>query len=229
MRGEKCPARSENTHFRKLPKSTDLWLFRLSLTNGGRLFADRGNDYSYGWRFDDEYADANAKRRYDIVDCRLDGHVRGNDNTWKIALINGDYLVNVTVGDISNPDESFSFSMEGVDHIDPDLTKHPFHALENVPVTITDGFLSIYDLVGTGTDYQFKIDFVEIVDAATRFNLQLSEATIVQAAATIYSGYVTGDRVPVSQEREWLKRWIKEAVQLARWTDDAVQADDELD
>ena len=61
-------------------------------------------------------------------------------------------------------------------------------------------------------------------------NLQPSEAAIVQAAATIYAGYLSSGRVKHGEEheQEWLKRSIRDAIRIARTTDDSIQADDEM-
>jgi len=59
-------------------------------------------------------------------------------------------------------------------------------------------------------------------------SLQPSEAVIVQAAATIYSAYLTSGRVPDGEDEKWLKRSIQDAVRIARITDDNVMADKEL-
>jgi hypothetical protein len=59
--------------------------------------------------------------------------------------------------------------------------------------------------------------------------LQPSEAVLVQAAATIYSGYLAAGRVPAGEESEWLKRSIQDALWVARVTDENVQADKEMD
>ncbi|MCH2212620.1 MAG: hypothetical protein MK110_15050 [Fuerstiella sp.] len=59
--------------------------------------------------------------------------------------------------------------------------------------------------------------------------LKPTEQAILEAAATIYAGYTTAGRVPEGDEKTWLKTSLKEAVQLALATDDAVQADGEFD
>jgi len=59
-------------------------------------------------------------------------------------------------------------------------------------------------------------------------SLQPSEQVIVQAAATIYSGYLTAGRVPDGSEKEWIKRSIEDAITIARTTDENVQADKEV-
>ena len=59
-------------------------------------------------------------------------------------------------------------------------------------------------------------------------SLQPSEAVLVQAAATIYAGYLNSGRVAEGAENDWLKRSIQDAVKIARITDDNVDADKEL-
>lgn len=59
--------------------------------------------------------------------------------------------------------------------------------------------------------------------------LQPSESVLVQAAATIYAGYVVAGRVEDAHVNEWLERSIREALKLAKTVDDNVTADDEMD
>ena len=59
-------------------------------------------------------------------------------------------------------------------------------------------------------------------------SLQPSEQTLVQAAATIYAGYLTAGRVPEGSESDWIKKSIEDAIRIAKVTDDNVQADAEL-
>ena len=56
-----------------------------------------------------------------------------------------------------------------------------------------------------------------------------TEMSILNAAATVYAGYVVAGRVPEGQEKEWLARSLKECISLAQATDDAVMADGEFD
>lgn len=58
--------------------------------------------------------------------------------------------------------------------------------------------------------------------------LQPSEGIIVQAAATIYAGYLAAGRVNEGSEADWLSRSIKDAIRLAQATDDNVQSDAEV-
>ncbi len=59
--------------------------------------------------------------------------------------------------------------------------------------------------------------------------LQPSEQVLVTAAAGIYAAYISSGRVPDGTESDWMKRSIEEAIRIARITDNAVQADKELD
>ena len=59
--------------------------------------------------------------------------------------------------------------------------------------------------------------------------LKPSEQAILGAAATIYAGYTSAGRVSEGEENAWIKRSLKEAVELAVLTDDSVQADGEFD
>ena len=59
--------------------------------------------------------------------------------------------------------------------------------------------------------------------------LKPSEQAILSAAATIYAGYASARMVPDGKEANWLRRSLKEAIQLAKATDESVQADGEFD
>lgn len=63
----------------------------------------------------------------------------------------------------------------------------------------------------------------------TCITLQPSEQTIVMAAATIYSAYLSAGRVEDGQEAGWMDRAIKAAIRIAKVTDESVQADKDLD
>ena len=51
----------------------------------------------------------------------------------------------------------------------------------------------------------------------------------LQAAAQIYAGYVSARRVGEGQEAEYMERSIREAIQIAKATDKAIVADEEID
>ena len=65
--------------------------------------------------------------------------------------------------------------------------------------------------------------------AKTYLTLQPSEGVILTAAAQIYSGYVIAGRVPDGEEQKWLEKSLREAIRLARATDDVIVADGEMD
>ena len=58
--------------------------------------------------------------------------------------------------------------------------------------------------------------------------LQPSEGIVVQAAAQIYAAYIQSGQVVSGQEAEWMKKSIKEAMQLAKAIDELVVSDDEM-
>jgi len=129
------------------------------LEDSGESYGNRGNGYEYGWTSDmtDE-----SRRRYEIGDCRLDGHVRLGSSEWEIALDNGDYLVNIAFGDPKYNGDN-SFTIEGVNYDDPDGDDY-FDIYENLPVTVSGGELRVED-----NSADPKICYIEIVDAAIGF------------------------------------------------------------
>jgi hypothetical protein len=58
--------------------------------------------------------------------------------------------------------------------------------------------------------------------------LDTSEGIVVQAAAAIYAAYIVADKVPPGQEQQAMKQAIREAVWMARATDEAIRSDDEM-
>ena len=61
----------------------------------------------------------------------------------------------------------------------------------------------------------------------TFLNLQPSETAVAGCASRIYAAYITAGRVPEGAERDWIQRSIREAIEIAYYTDHAVQSDDE--
>ena len=60
--------------------------------------------------------------------------------------------------------------------------------------------------------------------------LQPSEMTVVQAAATIYAGYITAGSVDGEEDsKPWIQRSVREALRMAQITEISIQADAELD
>lgn len=63
---------------------------------------------------------------------------------------------------------------------------------------------------------------------SSHVTLKPTEQALVTAAANIYSGSIAGGRVPAGEETKWLKQSIRDAVQIAKLTDQAVIADGEF-
>lgn len=61
----------------------------------------------------------------------------------------------------------------------------------------------------------------------TFLSLQPSETAVVHAASRIYAAYVARGMVAQGAETQWIQKSIHEAVQIAYYTDQAVQSDDE--
>jgi hypothetical protein len=59
-------------------------------------------------------------------------------------------------------------------------------------------------------------------------SLQPSEGILVQAAANILAGYIASGQCTPDNEDQFMKKAIKQAIRIARITDEAVQADKEL-
>ena len=63
----------------------------------------------------------------------------------------------------------------------------------------------------------------------TRVSLQTSEGLVFQAAAQIYSAYVSAGKVSEGHEHQRMERAIRDAIQLAQTTEKIVQSDSELE
>ncbi len=135
------------------------------LADGGTVYADQGNGYSYGWETDatDDTRDrdsANAfDQRYDTL-CHLQRS--GDNHTWEIALPNGSYDVHVATGDPDNSDQVSSLDIEGVIAEDTNgqadrMEEHVVH------VDVTDGRLTIQ---AAPSGMNSKIMFLNIAPAA---------------------------------------------------------------
>ena len=56
--------------------------------------------------------------------------------------------------------------------------------------------------------------------ARIKLSLQPSEAAVSQSAARIYAAYISAGRVQEGHEEHWMKRSVREAIWIARVTDD---------
>lgn len=58
-------------------------------------------------------------------------------------------------------------------------------------------------------------------------SLQPSELAVVHAASTIYAAYISSGRVNDGEEKTWMEKSIREAIQIAKTADAAIQSDGE--
>ena len=63
---------------------------------------------------------------------------------------------------------------------------------------------------------------------AKQLKLQHSESVVAHAASRIYAAYIGASRVEEGQEKEWMIRSLREAIQLCAAADDMIISDDEL-
>jgi hypothetical protein len=59
--------------------------------------------------------------------------------------------------------------------------------------------------------------------------LQATEQALVNAASTIYAGYIQAGKVPEGEEADWRKRSIDEAFVIAKTIDNLTVAEGEMD
>jgi len=133
------------------------------LPDGGAVFGDRGNGFSYGWDRDIS-ADARDRGSANAEDQRYDtlNHVQKATPpaVWEIELENGEYNVFLVCGDPDNTDQTNTMSVEGVILTDPDGQDN-FDDY-TVTVVVEDGRLTITASADDGAS-NAKISFVEIV------------------------------------------------------------------
>ncbi len=63
----------------------------------------------------------------------------------------------------------------------------------------------------------------------SKVSLQTSECAVFQVAGNIYAAYLSAGKVPEGDEKKWMERALREAVELAQMSDARVQSDAELD
>ncbi|MBW7992039.1 MAG: hypothetical protein FVQ84_18770 [Planctomycetes bacterium] len=129
------------------------------LPDGGEVFGDRGNGYSYGWNMDST-GGARDRNNPDAPDERYDttNHMeKGEHRIWEIELPNGTYDLFVVCGDPSYTDQTNNIDVEGTVLIDEDGEDNfDEYALT---VEVTDGLLTIQMAEGASNA---KIMFVDI-------------------------------------------------------------------
>jgi hypothetical protein len=92
------------------------------LPDGGEVFADRGNGWSYGWNMDST-GGARNRNNASAPDERYDtcNHLeKGEHRIWEIELPNGTYDIFLACGDVNHTDQINNMDIEGVVVDDPD-------------------------------------------------------------------------------------------------------------
>lgn len=119
----------------------------------GELYADRGNGYSYGWTCD-LTADSRDRDGLGTVESSLMipdrmNNINGgvcDDESWKIAVTNGDYIVSVLYSDPHHEVNTETCEVNGISSIFewkpliPAASKPIWVPIE---VTVTDGFIKL--------------------------------------------------------------------------------------
>jgi glucose/arabinose dehydrogenase len=175
------------------------------LKDGGLVYGDRGNGYSYGWNADntaqmrDRDSSLSPDQRYDTLAYMQ--RPANPDAVWEIAVPNGTYLVHAVAGDAAYFDAVYRIAAEGVLTVNGISNSASRWIEGTATVTVSDGRLTIRSAPGS-TDAN-KICFVDItpevapppppVLAPIRVNFQLSSAP-VPAGYLKDGGLVYGDR-----------------------------------
>ena len=136
------------------------------LPDGGEVFADRGNGYSYGWNIDSTGGARNRNNaaapdeRYDTTQ-----HLeKGEHRVWEIELPNGTYDLFVAAGDVNHTDQINTLDIEGTVVVDPDGGDN-FDEY-TLTVEVTDGRLTIQMADGASNAKIMFIDIMKAVEAA---------------------------------------------------------------
>ena len=133
------------------------------LGDGGEVFGDRGNGWTYGWDRDitgdarDRGSSAAEDQRWDTLN-----HLQkaSPPAVWEIVIENGLYNIYMVCGDPDNSDQTDTMLVEGVTLEDPDGQDN-WDEYE-VTVEVTDGRLTITADADAGAS-NAKIAFVHII------------------------------------------------------------------
>jgi glucose/arabinose dehydrogenase len=133
------------------------------VADGGAVYGNRGNGYTYGWNADnstttrDRNATNSPDQRYDTL-----AHLQKPENpnaVWEIAVPNGTYTVKVVSGDPSHFDGVFKLNVEGTLAVNGTPTSSNRWVEGTVTVTVSDGKLTITNAAGASNN---KICFIEV-------------------------------------------------------------------
>lgn len=134
------------------------------LPDGGTVYGDRGNGYSYGWLADnasyarDRNSSLSPDQRYDTF-THMQWPSNSRNATWEIAVPNGSYSVRIVAGDASYYDSVHRIAAEGVLTVNGAASSSTRWVEGTATVTVGDGRLTIGNYAGASNN---KIGFVEI-------------------------------------------------------------------
>lgn len=131
------------------------------LADYGQTYGDRGDGYVYGWNIN--HTDTPRKRNVNS-DQRLDTIIHYHQGgAWEMEADNGEYQVEVTVGDPSYS-EFYTINVEGVNYWDAvALSPNVFLTLQKT-VLVSDGRISIDQ--GSAAEKDTRICYVKITSTA---------------------------------------------------------------
>jgi len=115
--------------------------------DAGDTYGDRGNGYAYGWNVniagDSRDRGAHSDQRYDSL---IHMH-KGSSKTWELEIPNGNYVVEILMGDPSHTNQVNNILIEGTSVVDPDGQDN-FDLHAGVRITVSDGKLTIVEAGG---------------------------------------------------------------------------------
>jgi autotransporter-associated beta strand protein len=95
--------------------------------------------------------------------------IQGSDNTFQVALSNGSYLVNLTMGDLINPHGPVDIIANGVDVFagNPILEPSGQYVTPNFVVNVTSGNMLNLEIKRLGGDPFWAVNAIDIVPASS--------------------------------------------------------------
>ena len=132
------------------------------LADGGSVFGNRGNGYSYGWNIvntanaRDRNSTRSLDQRYDTLNLTQKS---GGGSVWEIAVPNGSYQVLVVAGDASNFNSAYQLNVEGVLTVSGTPTTANRWISGTKTVTVSDGRLTVSNGAGANNN---KLCFIDI-------------------------------------------------------------------
>lgn len=140
-------------------------------TDGGEVYQDHGNGYTYGWSQDVSNGTHNSddpispNEAYDTY-VRMTDLWKGIDATWEIALADGWYDVRLVVGKAGNNFSYYDVEIEGERVVSGQPYPHlnSYWLETTTAIEVTDGRLTI----SNGPENKFNhINFIEIDQRST--------------------------------------------------------------